>query len=125
MRPISKAVPPRTFTHAHRQRLDRAVTHYLRKCYKTNTAARASEFAAHLGLTVEYVSWLASKILGKSLHKYLREQQVAYAARLLRTGPLPVEEIAIRSGFGTPGTFYRWFLAIYGVPPGAFRELKK
>jgi AraC-like DNA-binding protein len=97
----------------------------LRKCYKTNTAARASEFAAHLGLTPEYVSWLASRILGKSLHQYLREQQVAYAARLLETGPLSVDEIAIRSGFGTHGTFYRWFFAVYGTTPGAFRELKK
>ena len=115
----------RTFTHAHRQRLDRAVEHYLRQCYRTNTAARASEFAAHLGLTPEYVSWLASRILGMSLHQYLRQQQVAYAARLLKTGPLPVDEIAIRSGFGTHGTFYRWFSAVYGTTPGAFRELKK
>jgi len=116
---------PRTFTYAHRQRLDRAAEHYLRKCYKTNSAARASEFATHLGLTPEYVSWLASRILGKSLHEFLREKQVAYAAQLLRTGPLPVEEVAIRSGFGTHGTFYRWFFAIYGMTPGAFRGLKK
>ena len=113
------------FTHADRQRLDRAADLYLRDCYRKNTAARASEFAAQVGLTPEYVSWLAAKILGKSLHAYLREKQVAYAARLLRVTPLPVEEIAIRCAFGTPATFYRWFVAVHGMPPGEFRHLKK
>ena len=80
-----------------------------------------------LGLTPEYVSWLATKILGKSLRDYLREKQVAYAARLLRTTPssVTVEEIAVRAGFGTAGTLYRWFVAAHGMTPGAFRELKK
>jgi AraC-like DNA-binding protein len=117
----------RTFTHAHRQRLDRAADHYLQKCYRTNSAARASEFAMDLGLTPEYVSWLATKILGKSLRDFLREKQVAYAARLLEAAPpsVTVEEIAIRSGFGTAGTLYRWFVAVHGVTPGAYRGLKK
>ena len=78
-----------------------------------------------LGLTPEYVSWLAAKILGKSLQAFLREKQAAYAARLLRITPLTVDEIAIQSGFGTPATFYRWFVAIYGMTPAAFRRLKK
>jgi AraC-like DNA-binding protein len=119
--------PPRTFTHTHRQRLDRAAEHYLRKCYRTNSAARASEFAAELGLTPEYVSWLASQILGKALRDYLREKQVTYAAWLLRILPqeITVEEIALRSAFGTLRTFHRCFLEAYGTTPGAFRELKK
>jgi AraC-like DNA-binding protein len=116
---------PRSFTHAHRQRLERAAEHYLRNCYRNNSAARASEFAMELGLTPEYVSWLATRILGKSLHAFLREKQVAYAARLLKTSPLSVEEIALRSGFGTAATLYRWFIATYEVPPGAFRKLKE
>ncbi len=79
-----------------------------------------------LGLTPEYLSWLAKKILGKSLRDFLREKQVAYAARLLRTVPnMTVEEIAVRAGFGTAGTLYRWFVAAQGMTPGAFRELKK
>ena len=118
---------PRTFTHAHRQRLHRAAEHYLRKCYSTRSAARASEFATELGLRPEYVSWLASKILGKPLHDYLREKQVAYAARLLRTMPaeVTIEDIAMRAGFGTTRTLYRCFIEAYGLPPGTFRKLKK
>ena len=123
----SRKRKPRVFTHGHRQRLDRAAEHYLRKCYRSNSAARASEFAAELGLTPEYVSWLAAKILGKSLRAYLREKQAVYAAWLLRTLPaeITVEEIALRAGFGTPGTLYRCFLDKYGTTPGAFRGLKK
>jgi len=117
----------RTFTHAHRQRLERAVRHYLRKCYKENTAARSSELAMELGLTPEYLSILAKKVLGRSLHAYLHEQQVAYAVGLLRTLPPEVtnEEIALLAGFGTTSTLYRSFRAAYGTTPGAFRVLKK
>lgn len=116
---------PRKFTPDHPKRLDRAVEHYLRFCYREKTAARTAEFAARLGRTPEYLSWLATRVLGKSLRDYLREKQVAYAARLLRTTPLSVEEIALRSGFGTAGTLYRWFRAAFGTSPGAYRELKK
>ena len=119
--------PPRLFTHAHRQRLDRAAANYLRQCYRTSSAARASEFAAELGLTPEYVSWLATHTLGKPLRVYLREKQVTYAAWLLRTLPaeITVEEIALRAGFGTPGTLYRAFRDSYATTPAAFRALKK
>ena len=56
---------------------------------------------------------------------YLRRHQVAYAVQLLRTTPLPVEEIAIRAGFGSVPTFYRWFRAEHGTTPGAFRQVMK
>lgn len=115
----------RTFTHGHRQGLDRAAEHFLRECYRRRKPARAKDFARLLNLTPEYVSWLAAKILGGSLHEYLRRKQVAYAAQLLRRTPLSVEEIAARSGFGTRSTMHRWFVEAYGVGPVAFRELKK
>lgn len=119
--------PPgtRTFTHAHRQRLERSADLYLHDCYRKMTAVRASEFASFLGVTLEYLSGITPKITGKTLLDFLRAKQLQYAEQLLRATPLPVHEIALRSGFGTTGTFYRCFQAKYGVPPGAFRELKK
>ena len=116
---------PRTFTHDHRQRLQRAAENYLRECYRTKKPARGKDFADSLDLTPEYVSWLGAQILGGSLHHYLRRKQVAYAERLLRTTPLSVEEVAVRSGFGTRSTMHRWFLAVHDLTPTAFRELKK
>ncbi len=113
---------PRTFTQRHRQGLDRAAEHFLRECYRQKKPARGKDFARSLDLTPEYVSWLGSKILGGSLHQFLRGKQLQYAARLLRRTPLTVEEIAARTGFGTRSTMHRWFVAAYGIGPAAFRE---
>jgi len=112
---------PRTFTHGHRQGLDLAAEHFLRECYRHKKPVRAKDFARSLDLTPKYVSWLAAKILGGSLHAFLRKKQVEHAARLLRRTPLSLEEIAARSGFGTRSTMRRWFEEAYGVGPAAFR----
>jgi AraC-like DNA-binding protein len=116
---------PRRFTHAHRQRLERVIRHYLKDCYRRGTAARVVECAAFVGLTVPYLSRIAPEILGMSLLDSMRKQQVAYAAQLLRTTPLRVEEIAIRAAFGSVPALYRWFRAVHGMTPAAFREVKK
>ena len=118
-------MPHRTDTYSHldRQRLERAAAHYLRDCYRRRTAARVSEFAAYLGRATPYLSRTASAIIGMPLRDFLRAKQIAYAERLLRTTPLPIEEIAVRAGFGTASTFYRRFTAVHGITPGAFRGL--
>ncbi|HKS23290.1 MAG TPA: helix-turn-helix domain-containing protein [Thermoanaerobaculia bacterium] len=122
--PVPDTSPRRTrFTHAHRQRLERVIRHYLKDCYRRSTAARVSECAAVIGLAVPYLSRIAPEILGMPLRDYLRKRQVAYAAQLLRTTPLPAEEIAIRAAFGSVPTFYRWFKDIHGMGPGAYRRL--
>lgn len=113
---------PRTFTHGHRQGLDRAAEHYLRECYRQKKPVRGKDFARSLDLTPEYVSSLAAQVLGESLQRFLRKKQVEYAARLLRRTPLSVEEIAARSGFGTRSAMLRWFIEVYGMGPAAFRE---
>ena len=115
----------RRYTFAHRQRLERTIDVYLRWCYRQKTAARTSELAARLEVSPQYLSWIAPTILRKPLRVVLREKQLKEAERLLRHTPLPVQEIAIRSAFGTPSTFYRWFIAKHGIAPAAFRELNK
>jgi AraC-like DNA-binding protein len=115
----------RIFTPGRWLGLDRAAEHFLCECYRQKKPARGKDFARSLDLTPEYVSWLGSKILGESLHQFLRHKQVEYAARLLRRTPLSVEEIAARSAFGTRSTMHRWFVDAYGMGPAAFRELNK
>jgi len=105
--------------------LDRAAEHFLRDCYRRKKPARGKDFAQSLDLTPEYFSWLAAQALGESLHVFLRKKQVEYAARLLRRTPLSVEEIAVRSGFGTRSAMHRWFVKVHGIGPAAFRERKK
>jgi len=116
---------PRTFTHAHRQRLDRAVTHYLDECYTRKTAARVSEFAAFLRRSPAYLTRTTASIVGMPLREYLRHKQLDEAERLILRTPLPMHEIALHAGFGTTSTFYRCFKQAYGMPPGAFREVRK
>jgi AraC family transcriptional regulator len=124
---MTKPPAHRTFTLVHRQRLARAADHYLRECYRTHTSVRAADFAAGLGMTPEYVSWLARRIFGKPLRDYLRGKQLQHAAHLLRTLPpeITIDEIALQAGFGASRTFYRRFTEAYGTSPGAWRELKK
>lgn len=120
-----KSRTARVFTHAHRQRLDRAVSHYLDECYANKSAARASEFASFLRRNPAYLSRTVARMLGITLREYLRSRQLEEAERLLTTTPLPVAEIALHSGFGTTSTLYRCFKQAYGTTPGAFREVKK
>lgn len=116
---------PRIFTHVHRQRLERAVSHYLDECYANTTAARASEFAAFLRRHPAYLSRTVVAIVGMTLRAYLRSKQLEEAERLLVTTPLPIAEIALHAGFGTTSTFYRCFKKARGLTPAAFREVKK
>jgi AraC-like DNA-binding protein len=115
----------RTFTHSHRQRLDRAIAHYLEECYEKRTAARVSEFAAFLQRSPEYLTRTAALIVGVPLHEYLRRKQLEEARRLIAMTPLPMREIALHAGFGTISTLYRCFQREYELPPGAFREVRK
>jgi AraC-like DNA-binding protein len=113
---------PRRFTHRDLQRLERARDHYLKYCYRKQTAARASEFASYLGVTTSYLSRLVFLVARVSVRDFLRRTQLVYAERLLLSTPLSVDAIAIASGFGTPSTFYRCFAAAYGTSPTEYRR---
>ena len=78
-----------------------------------------------LGVTHRYLSRVATQIVGTTLRDFLRAKQLGYAETLLRTTPLTVAQIAVRSGFGTETTFYRCFREAYGMTPAQFREVKK
>jgi AraC-like DNA-binding protein len=107
---------------ADRQRLEAAAEFYLRACYGTQTAARAEEFAEYLRLARPYLSRRVAELIGMPVRDFLRERQLAYAQRLLRTTPLSIEQIALASAFGTGWTFYRCFKAAFGVTPSAYRR---
>jgi AraC-like DNA-binding protein len=115
----------RRFTHADCQRLERAVEHYLRDCYRKRTAARVSEFASFLGRTQQYLSRIAPEIVGMPLRAFLRRHQLDHAAELLRATPLRIEDIALASAFGTRSTFQRRFRAAFGMTPQRYREVTK
>ena len=109
------------FGDARRERLSRAVDVYLQACYRSKSAARASEFASQLELSKEYLSRVARKIAGTTLHEYIRGKQILRAEKLLKTTALSLEEIARRCAFGTLRTFYRYCSKSLKMTPGAYR----
>ena len=52
---------------------------------------------------------------------YLKAQCLARAQELLRTTALSLNDIACRSGFGTPVTFFRAFRRATGETPAMYR----
>jgi AraC-like DNA-binding protein len=122
---MNRKKPVPTSRLVDRQRLERVADHYLDHCYKRKTAARVSELATYLGVSTPYLSRIAPQIAGMTLRDFLRVKQLERAEQLLRTTPLPVHDIALRCGFGTTATFYRWFRSAYETTPAAFREVTK
>jgi AraC-like DNA-binding protein len=114
----------RTYTFAHRQHFAGAIDVYLRWCYRHQTAARTSELRR---------AWTSCPVPQlarpddprQALRVVMRAKQLKEAERLHRHTPLAIEEAAIRAAFGTPSTFYRWFVEKHGITPAAFLELKK
>ena len=115
----------RTFTHAHRQGVDRVIEHYLRDCFRRATRPTVAELAAILRRRPESVTRRAASILGESLVDYMRRKQLEEAERLILVTTLSMREIALRSGFGSVATFYRHFREAHGMSPRAFRQVRK
>lgn len=58
---------------------------------------------------------------GKTPHRYILDQRVARATRLLQAGSLPLAEIAAACGFCSQAHFSHVFRQAVGLAPGAFR----
>lgn len=58
---------------------------------------------------------------GETVHAYVRQKRLLYAARLIREG-ISANKAAIDSGFSDYSTFHRAFRESFGISPG---ELKK
>jgi AraC-like DNA-binding protein len=117
--------PKRRSSKADRRRFERAVEIYLQDCYRARTVARVSELADMLERNRPTLSRTTAEIFGKPLVKVLRERQLAYAAKLLRTSPLTVDEVAAAAGFGHRSSFYRQFRLRFGRSPAQFRRATK
>ncbi|MFI5675223.1 helix-turn-helix domain-containing protein [Streptomyces cellulosae] len=77
--------------------------------------------AAAVALSPSRFAHLFSQQLGRSPMRALREARLHHAARLLEGTGLPVERVAVASGFASPFHFNRVFRERYGMPPGAYR----
>jgi transcriptional regulator GlxA family with amidase domain len=118
----SGIVPCPGRTPTHYERLLRAVELYLQECYDVHTAARVSELAEFVGIDRRRLATIFRQVLGESPSKVLLKQRLDYACLLLRTTPLAITDIAVRTAFGTERTFYRAFLRAFDATPEEYRH---
>ena len=59
--------------------------------------------------------------VGLSPNRWLTQQRVELARRLLETTDLPVDQVARHSGFGTAAALRAQMAAAVGVAPSAYR----
>lgn len=80
--------------------------------------------AERMGLSSHQLSELMNARLGKSFSRYLREQRIDAAKRMLRDEPsASVLSIGLSVGFTSQSNFYEAFREIEGMPPGQYRKL--
>lgn len=78
--------------------------------------------AACVSLSPSRFAHLFTQQLGRSPMRALLDARLLHAARLLEASELPVERVALASGFSSPFHFSRVFRQRYGVPPGVYRK---
>ena len=88
-----------------------------------NLARRLSvqELAERAFLSKYHFMRLFKEQTGETVHAYVRQRRLLYAARLIREG-VPANKAAADSGFSDYSTFHRAFRESFGISPG---ELKK
>ena len=78
--------------------------------------------AVELGMSVSKLNRLFRSLFASSLHSYVQDQRLEYAARLLREGNSIVSEVALQAGYSNMSHFSKSFEGKYGMPPRKFLE---
>jgi len=99
-----------------------AVRSYLARCFAARTAPRVDELARLLGMHPAALSRSYRTSTGHHLSAVLKDGQIEEAKRLLLNTDLPLHDIAVRAGFGTPNTLFRTFRLRLGTTPDRFRR---
>ncbi len=83
---------------------------------------RLEAMAHEIGLSPFHFAREFRAATGQTPYQYLLDQRIERAKGLLRTGTLPVQEIALMTGFRSPVNFVRSFRQRVGQPPGDWRK---
>ena len=81
-----------------------------------------SDLARRCFYNPSYFSRVFREYSGRSLTEFIGEKRMERAKELLLTTDLPVEEIAVRTGYGDRGQFFRQFKSVVGTTPKVFRD---
>ena len=107
------------YAEARRLRLERAQTFIQDNCRQALTLAQVARRA---GFSRNYFSRIFKQTFGKGFERYLTEQRLLVAERLLRTSALSVGRISSEAGFASPAHFSAAFRRSRGSSPLAYRR---
>jgi len=80
------------------------------------------DISAFVSLSTQYTCNIFKDALSKTIKQYINELRLAYAAELLKTYDLSVNEICYECGYQTLSHFLREFKKMYGVSPLAYKK---
>jgi transcriptional regulator GlxA family with amidase domain len=81
-----------------------------------------AELAAHARMSVRTFTRRFREETGMSPGRWLLNQRVELARRLLEGTDLPIERVAVQAGFGTAASLRQHLHAAVGVAPAAYRR---
>lgn len=93
---------------------------YIREHYLEPISAKSVAECFHL--TPNYFSEIFKKHTGIGFSAYVKNLRLKFAAKLLLTSDMTVNEIAVKSGFNSTTYFFNSFKAAYGMSPEQFRN---
>ena len=94
---------------------------YINSNYK-NGSIPVSEIAAFLKVNKTYLQKLFKANTGKTITEYVLELRIRDAVGLLRTGEIPIVDIAFAVGFNSRQNFYLAFKKQMGISPSEYKD---
>jgi AraC family transcriptional activator FtrA len=80
------------------------------------------DLASHAAMSPRTFARRFQAVTGSTPHRWMQHQRVRLAQRLLETSDLPIETVAVRSGFSTAGNLRKHFGRIVHTSPQAYRQ---
>lgn len=87
-----------------------------------NTDLTIIDLAAALNTNRTYISNYINQKLNTTYYLYVNSWRLEQAIELLLNTQLPLDDVALKSGFNSRSSFRRNFLKQYGCTPGEFRK---
>lgn len=89
-----------------------------------NPGLKLSDIASAVGSNRTYVSNYFNRDASGNFYEYVNTFRVSFACGLLKDAGIPIQEVALRSGFSSPSAFSRVFSKHKGCSPSAYRSKK-
>ncbi len=86
---------------------------------------RAEDLASDLSMSVSKLNRIFKSLYDTSLHSYVTDQRLEYAANLITCEDCSISEAAYRSGYNNLSHFSKAFFKKFGVTPGQYRKDQK